>query len=79
MRKVQVLGPGCSKCLALERKVRKLVEDNKLPVEVEKVSDITEMMKYGIMMTPALVVDGKVKSVGYIPKDEHILEWLNGG
>lgn len=79
MKKVQILGPGCSKCLTLERKVRKLVDDNKLPVEVEKVSDIAEMMKYGIMMTPALVVDGAVKSVGYIPKDEQILEWLNGG
>lgn len=78
MKKVQILGPGCSKCLSLERKVRKLVEENKLPIEIEKVSDISEMMKYGIMMTPALVIDGVVKSVGYIPKDEQILEWLNG-
>jgi len=78
MKKVQILGPGCSKCLALEKKVRMLVENNKLPVEVEKISDINEMMKYGIMMTPALVVDGKVKSVGYIPKEEQILKWLNG-
>jgi len=78
MKKVQILGPGCSKCLALEKKVRMLVENNKLPVEVEKIADLGEMLKYGIMMTPALVVDGKVKSVGYIPKEEQILEWLNG-
>lgn len=78
MKKVQVLGPGCSKCIALENKVRKLVEENKLPVDVEKITDIAEMMKYGIMMTPALVVDGVVKSVGYIPKEEQILEWLTG-
>ncbi len=78
MKKVQILGSGCAKCLSLEKKVKTLVEENNLPIEVEKVTDLAEMMKYGIMMTPALVVDGVVKSVGYIPKEEHILEWLKG-
>lgn len=78
MRKVQILGSGCAKCLSLEKKVRAIVEEHALPVEVEKVTDIAEMMKYGILMTPALVIDGKVQCVGFIPKDEQILAWLKG-
>jgi hypothetical protein len=45
---------------------------------VEKVTDLNKIMDYGIMMTPALVVDEKVKSYGIIPKDDQILEWLKG-
>jgi small redox-active disulfide protein 2 len=76
--KVQILGPGCSKCKTLEERVRQLVEKHQLPVEVEKVTDLQEMVKYGIMMTPALVIDGVVKSVGSIPKDTLLLEWMKG-
>jgi small redox-active disulfide protein 2 len=76
--KVQILGPGCSKCKTLEQRVRQLVEKHQLPVEVEKVTDIQEMIKYGIMMTPGLIIDGVVKSVGSIPKDAQLLEWMKG-
>jgi small redox-active disulfide protein 2 len=76
--KVQILGPGCSKCKTLEQRVRQLVEKNQLPVEVEKITDIQEMVKFGIMMTPGLVIDGVVKSVGSIPKDAQLLEWMKG-
>jgi small redox-active disulfide protein 2 len=76
--KIQILGPGCSKCKTLEQRVRQLVEKHQLPVEVEKVSDLQEMVKYGIMMTPGLVIDGIVKSVGSIPKDAQLLEWMKG-
>jgi small redox-active disulfide protein 2 len=76
--KVQILGSGCAKCKTLEERVRQLVTKHQLPVEVEKVTDLQEIIKYGIMMTPGLVVDGVVKSVGSIPKDEQILLWMKG-
>ena len=76
--KVQILGSGCAKCKTLEERVRQLVTKHQLPVEVEKVADLQEIIKYGIMMTPGLVVDGVVKSVGSIPKDEQILLWMKG-
>lgn len=76
--KIRVLGSGCAKCKRLEERVRYLVAENQLPVEVEKVTDIQEIMKYGIMMTPGLVIDGVVKSVGSIPKDNQLLAWIKG-
>jgi small redox-active disulfide protein 2 len=74
--KVQVLGVGCSKCKTLAEKVRQLVATHQLNVEVEKVSDLHEIMKYGIMTTPGLVINGVVKSVGVVPKDSQLLQWL---
>lgn len=53
-----------------------MVAEHQLPVEVEKVTDLQEIMKYGIMMTPGLVVNGKVKSVGIVPTDSQLLQWL---
>ena len=76
MLSVKILGPGCSKCRTLERKVRELIEKNNIHAEVLKIEEITEMMNYGIMMTPALVVNEKVKSLGIVPKDDQILKWI---
>jgi small redox-active disulfide protein 2 len=73
---VRVLGAGCTKCKALEQRIRQLVATHQLPVEVEKVNDLQEIMKYGIMMTPGLVINGVVKSVGVIPGDSQLLQWL---
>jgi small redox-active disulfide protein 2 len=78
MVSVKILGSGCSKCRALEQKVRLLVAHHQLAIVVEKVSDLQEIMKYGIMMTPGLVVDGNLKSAGSIPKDDQLLVWLKG-
>ncbi len=78
MLTVKILSSSCSKCEALEQRVRHIVIRHHLPVQVEKVTDLREMMKYGIMMTPGLVVDGVVKSVGMVPKDEQLLEWMKG-
>ncbi len=78
MLSVKILGPGCSKCRTLEQRVRHLVERHHLSIEIEKVTDVQEIMKYGIMMTPGLVVDGVVKSVGTVPKDEQLLQWMKG-
>jgi small redox-active disulfide protein 2 len=78
MVNVKILGSGCKKCENLEAKVRNIVTSNDLNVEVEKVTDINKMVDYGIMMTPALVINEKVVSTGIIPKDEQILNWIIG-
>jgi len=79
MISIKILGPGCSKCRTLEAKVRDVVAKNNIAADITKVEDINEMMSYGIMMTPALVVNEKVKSYGIIPKDEQILTWIKEG
>ncbi|MBK9098531.1 MAG: TM0996/MTH895 family glutaredoxin-like protein [bacterium] len=78
MISIKVLGTGCKKCQTLEAKVRDLVAVNNIDASVEKVTDINEMMNYGIMMTPGLVINEKVVSTGIIPKDDQLLLWLKG-
>ena len=73
---IKILGTGCKKCLTLESKVRELVLQNNLDAVIEKVTDIQEIMTYGIMMTPGLVINERVKSFGIIPKDDQIINWL---
>ena len=76
--KIRVLGSGCAKCKTLEERIRQLVAKNNLNVEVEKVTDLKEIMSYGILSTPGLVIDGVVKSAGSVPKDEQLLAWMRG-
>ncbi|MBK7228259.1 MAG: thioredoxin family protein [Ignavibacteriales bacterium] len=76
MISVKVLGTGCKKCQNLENKVRELVASNNIDATVEKVTDIQEMVNYGIMMTPGLIINEKVKSFGIIPKDDQLISWL---
>ncbi len=76
--KVLILGPGCTKCRILEERVRNLIAKHQLAVEVNKVTDLQEIMTYKIMMTPGLVIDGELKSVGIIPRDEQLLQWMKG-
>ncbi len=73
---VKILGTGCKKCLTLESKVRELVRQNNLDAVIEKITDIQEIVNYGIMMTPGLVINEKVKSYGVIPKDDQLINWL---
>ncbi|RPI17722.1 MAG: thioredoxin family protein [Ignavibacteriae bacterium] len=74
---IKILGVGCPKCRRLEEKVKDVVKQNNIAAEFEKVTDVQEMMKYGIMMTPGLVVNEKLKSSGVIAKDEDILKWIH--
>ena len=76
---IKILGTGCKKCTNLEQKVREIVSINNIDAVVSKVTDIQEIISYGIMTTPGLVIDEKVKSSGIIPKDEQILTWLKEG
>lgn len=66
MKELAILGTGCSKCTKLEANTREATEQLGLDAEIRKVSDIQEIMKYGVMMTPALVIDGEVKSIGKV-------------
>ena len=76
MVSIKILGAGCKKCKTLEAKVRELVTTNNIDAVVEKVTDLQEIVGYGIMMTPGLVINEQVKSYGIIPKDEQIINWL---
>jgi small redox-active disulfide protein 2 len=74
--KIQILGPGCPKCKALEQNVREALARLAVEAEVEKVTDIDRMMDMGVMMTPALVLDGVVLSVGRVLSSVQIAELL---
>ena len=76
MKKIEVLGMGCPKCNQLEDRVRQAAKELGIEAEVVKVKDMKAIMNYGVMMTPALVVDGEVKAAGKIPKIEEIKEWI---
>jgi len=76
MVSVKILGTGCKKCQTLEAKVREIIASNSIDAVVYKVTDLQEIVGYGIMMTPGLVINEKVKSYGIIPKDEQIINWL---
>ena len=73
---IKILGTGCAKCKNLDRKVRELVEKQNINAEVLYVTDINEMIEAGIMMTPGLSVNGVVKSIGIIPKEDQLLKWF---
>lgn len=72
MKKLQVLGTGCPKCKKLMEVVQQTVKDLGIEAEVTKVEDINEILKFNVMMTPALAVDGVVKVVGRIPRPEEL-------
>ncbi len=74
--KIQILGTGCSKCKMLTANAEKAVKELGLSVEIEKVTEIQEIMKFRILMTPGLVIDGKVKSSGRLPSSEEIKTML---
>jgi small redox-active disulfide protein 2 len=74
--KIEILGTGCPKCKKLEENVRKAVEESGEKAEIVKVTDIAKIVEYGVMSTPALVIDGKVKSSGRIPEVKEIKDWL---
>lgn len=65
--KIAVLGTGCAKCQKLEASVRQAVEELGVEAEIEKVQDLAAITSYGVMMTPALAIDGQVKIVGKVP------------
>jgi small redox-active disulfide protein 2 len=73
---IKILGTGCPKCKQLEKMTRELVEQNHIDANVSKVEDIMEIMKYGVMATPALVVDNKIVLKGRLPSANEIKNLL---
>jgi small redox-active disulfide protein 2 len=73
---IKILGTGCSKCKTLEKLTREVVSKNGIDATITKVEDIMEIMKYNIMTTPALVIDGKVVTKGIIPSAAEIKQLL---
>lgn len=77
MKKIEVLGPGCNNCMRLEKNTREAVALAGIEAEITKVTDYAEIMAYGIMSTPGLVIDGKVVSYGRVPSAGDIAVWLS--
>jgi small redox-active disulfide protein 2 len=73
---IKVLGPGCPKCQQTEKIVKEAVAEAGADADVEKVTDVMKIAGYGVFGTPAVIVDGEVKSVGKIPKKEEVKSWL---
>jgi small redox-active disulfide protein 2 len=72
MRKLQILGTGCPKCNKLTEVTKEAADSLGIDYELEKVSDLQQIMKFGVMMTPALAVDGEVKVSGKVPSVDEI-------
>lgn len=77
--KIEVLGTGCAKCKQMEQDVIKALADLGMEAEVAKVQDIQQIMAYKVMSTPALVVDGKVKTTGRLPRRQELYDILKRG
>lgn len=73
---IKVLGPGCKKCKELESEVRKTLEEIGVEATVEKVEEMDKIIKYNVLMTPGLVVNGKLKVYGKVPSRKDIAKWI---
>ena len=74
--KIEILGIGCPKCKMLYENAQAAVKETGVEAEVIKVEDMDKIIGYGVMMTPALVIDGEVKTSGKIPSSGEIKKWL---
>ena len=74
--KIKVLGPGCKKCHETEKIVKEAVAEAGVTAEVEYVTDLAEIARHGIFSTPAVLIDGAVKSTGKVPAKAEVLRWL---
>jgi len=73
---IKVLGPGCPRCKQTEKIVREAVAEAGVEAQIEKITDVMKIAGYGVFGTPAVVIDGEVKSVGKIPSAEEVKAWL---
>lgn len=76
MKKLQILGPGCPKCVELAKRTEEAAKAAGIDYELEKVTELNQIMSFGVFMTPALVVDGEVKVVGKVPSQEEIQQMI---
>ncbi|MGQ9557458.1 MAG: thioredoxin family protein [Desulfurispora sp.] len=73
---IKVLGPGCKKCQELEKAVRKAVEETGIAASIEKITDLDQISSYNVLMTPGLVINGKVKVFGRVPKHQDLVRYI---
>lgn len=78
MHKIEILGMGCAKCNKLEDLAKQAADELGLQYEIEKVKDMDRIINYGVMVTPALVVDGVVKSAGKLPSYDDVKKMVGG-
>ena len=76
MLNIKVLGSGCTNCINLEKLCREVASENQIEAAIEKVTDFKEIMSYGIMSTPGLVLNGKVVSSGKLPTKSTLDHWM---
>jgi small redox-active disulfide protein 2 len=76
MIEIKVLGPGCPKCKKLYEMIEQALTESGVEGELSKVDNVADIMSFGVMMTPALVIDGEVKCVGKIPDLSEVRGWL---
>ncbi len=76
MLNIKVLGSGCTNCINLEKLCREVVTENSIEAQIEKVTDYKDIMSYGIMSTPGLVINGKVVNSGKLPAKSTLTHWL---
>jgi len=76
MMKIEILGTGCPKCQKLYDAAKDAVARSGVQAEIVKVTKISDIIKYGVMVTPALVIDGQVKVAGKVPSPDEIAQWL---
>ena len=77
MKKIEVLGTGCAKCNRLEKNVQKAVNEAGIQAEIKKIEDLNEIMNRGVMMTPAIFINGEAKIVGRVPGADELKELLS--
>lgn len=73
---IKVLGPGCPKCAEVEKLAMEVVRESGVTATVKKVTDLKAIMAHGVFSTPAVVVDGQVKSMGRVPSRKELLSWI---
>ena len=73
---VKVLGAGCSKCKLLVKLLEEIKQQNQLDFDLEYITQLEDIMSYGIMMTPGLIINDELKTVGKVPSDSQILDWI---
>jgi small redox-active disulfide protein 2 len=76
MIEVKVLGSGCANCKNTQKLIEEVTEENGIAINLEKVEDMAEIMSYGIMSTPGVIVDGKIAHAGGVPDKKTILSWF---
>jgi len=76
VKQIKVLGTGCANCKTTEKLINEAAKSNNIEIEIEKVEDLAEIMRYGVMSTPGVVIDGKIVHSGGIPAMDKVISWL---